>query len=119
MRTLGSPTADIPLANQFHNARTAVVLSKRLEISRVLGHSVQPRVATIIQRNLSGLCPFVVQTLSTVFACLFECSAEDEIGSRVLLSPPFKVAVSISAWTGEVLIDLTVAIDHQATSGLR
>src|SRR5256885_14222714 len=103
----------------------AIFLAKTLQQHHALGQHAFPGVATaIVKLGLAELGPLVRKPLTRVFTSeigrdgLLECSSEDEIGTCVLLSPSFQVLVSISPWAGEVLIDLAVAVDHQATSGL-
>src|SRR3954465_1284466 len=96
-----------------------IFLTEALQQHDALREHCVPVVATaIFKLRVSGFSPLVVQTLTTIFASkiggqrLLEYSAEDQIGARVLFTPSFQVPVAISPRTGEVLIDLAVAIDH-------
>src|SRR3954470_3150551 len=101
-----------------------IFLTEALQQHDALGeHGVPGIAAAVLQLRASGFGPLVVKPLTRVFASevgrqrLLEYSAEDKIGARVLLSPSFQVAVTVPTRAGEVLIDLAVAVDHQATSG--
>src|SRR4051812_37703104 len=102
-----------------------IFLTEALQQHDALGeHGVPGIAAAVLQLRVSGFGPLVVKPLTRVFASeigrqgLLEYSAKDQIGARVFLTPSLQVAVTVPTWAREVLIDLAVAVDHQATSGL-
>src|SRR3954470_1191924 len=102
-----------------------IFLAEALQQHDALREDCVPGVAAaIFKLRLSEFGPLIVKPLTRAFASeisgqrLLEYSSKDEIGARVLFTPSFQVPVTVPPRTGEVLIDLAVAVDHQATSGL-
>src|SRR2546428_10725752 len=51
--------------------------------------------------------------------CAFKGAAEEHGCPRVFLLPAIQIAMTVAARTGQVLADLGIAVDHQATSDPR
>src|SRR5438105_12349885 len=51
--------------------------------------------------------------------CAFKGAAEEHGCPRVFLLPAIQIAMTVAARTGQVLADLSIAVDHQATSDPR
>src|SRR4051812_3799098 len=66
--------------------------------------------------------PFLKQRSRGIFAreiCakrLFECTAEEHSGPRILLLPTVKISVPIASRARQILADLGIAVGHCATS---
>src|SRR6185312_2482873 len=65
--------------------------------------------------------PFLEQDGSRVLPqeegtqCFLERAPKEHRSASILLSPPFQIAVAITTWAGQIMPNLRVAIDHQAT----
>src|SRR6185369_10903085 len=65
--------------------------------------------------------PFLEQDGSSVLPqeegtqCFLERAPKEHRSASILLSPPFEIAVAITTWAGQILTNLRVAINHQAT----
>src|SRR5512133_1089151 len=47
--------------------------------------------------------------------CFLERAPKEHRSASILLSPPFEIAVAIATGAGQILTNLRVAINHQAT----
>src|SRR6185369_6573616 len=83
--------------------------------------AVLPAVIHVI---VSERAPFLEQDGSRVLPqeegtqCFLERAAKQHCRANVLLSPSFQIAVTIATRAAQILTNLRIAIDHQATPAL-
>src|SRR5689334_8064715 len=69
--------------------------------------------------------PFLEQDGSRVLPqeegtqCFLEHAPKEHRSASILLSPPFQIAVAIATGAGQILTNLRIAINHQATPAVR
>src|SRR5439155_25931941 len=85
-------------------------------------HAVPGITLRVLQALVLASRPLAEQDGRRVFAeevgsqSPFERSAEEHGGSRILLLPAIEIAMAIAARAGQVLADLGLPLEHQATS---
>src|SRR2546430_2679318 len=113
---------DLQVAAWLANADAVVLAEPVQELNPLLQDAVPGISVRVLQALVLAWSPLAEQNGRRVFAeevgsqSPFEGSAEEHGGSRILLLPAIEIAVAITAWARQILADLGVAVEHQATS---
>src|SRR2546427_2582066 len=113
---------DLQIAPRLRNANPVILAEAVEQLNALFEHAI-PRVAMrVLKFLILTELPFLKQGCRGILAqevggqSAFEGAAEEHGGPVIFLLPTIQITMTIASRAGEVLADLGVAINHQATS---
>src|SRR5438477_10343137 len=101
----------------------AIILAEAVEQLNALFEHAIPRIAMrVLELLILTELPFLKQGSRGILAqevggqSAFEGAAEEHGGPSIFLLPTIQVTMTIASRAGQILADLGVAVNHQATS---
>src|SRR5207253_103172 len=113
---------DLQIAPRLRNANPVILAEAVEQLNALFEHAIPGIAMRVLELLILTEIPFLKQGSRRVLAeeeggqSAFKGAAEEHGGPSIFLLPTIQITMTIASRAGEVLADLGVAVDHEATS---